>query len=313
MAQTPQINSALETPLMFSRRSSMDSLAEEDVGPIDDKSSVVSEFSRLASGVISPSEIPDSPYTNHPSNSSSRFHPQPMQFPEGEEEEDANENNDDLLLASCINMGMNRTAMPSTYSQNTDTTSSINHATDMPNDEPRQYYTEDTPALLSKVGSNTNLSAISICSSINDHKENTIYEVLESSSNRAAHIHPNQCINRRSLNLSDDMSSNASESGAGGIDILQQCIRDGMQKPSSKDKVALPKHTMSSNLMDPIAMLRRGGQLLPPFVPVNDEMNKYRVEDSPCNFSVMSGLSNLTVGSSLVGPAVTLQETTNVT
>lgn len=394
MIQTPQINSALETPLMFSRRSSMDSLAEEDVGPIDDKSSVVSDFSRLASGVISPSEIPDSPTQSMPqsprrnsgsgavstacfsagispnaqriqsrsgenskkclrsvfeddlntfnventpaqfstatslsnlsildeenSNQTSQQQQQPLApttntISEGEEEEDANENNDDLLLASCINMGMNRTAIPSTYSQNTDTTSSVNHSTGMPNDEPRQYYTEDTPALLSKVGSNTNLSAISICSSNNEHKENTIYEVLECSSSHAAHVHPNQAINRRSLNLSDDMSSNASESGAGGIDILQQCIRDGMQKPSSKERVALTKHTTSSNVMDPLAMLRRGGHLLPPFVPVNDEMNKYRVEDSPCNFSVMSGLSNLTVGSSLVGPAVTLQGTTNVT
>lgn len=60
------INSAQETPLMFSRHSSMDSLVEEDVGPLDDKSSVVSDFSRLASGVISPSEIPDSPTQSMP-------------------------------------------------------------------------------------------------------------------------------------------------------------------------------------------------------------------------------------------------------
>ncbi|KNC28237.1 hypothetical protein FF38_14103 [Lucilia cuprina] len=395
MVQTPQINSALETPLMFSRRSSMDSLAEEDVGPIDDKSSVVSDFSRLASGVISPSEIPDSPTQSMPQSprrnsgsgaasttcfstgvspnthrvqnrsgenskrclrsvfeddlstfnventpaqfstatslsnlsildeeTSNQSPPQQQQptlptttntISEGEEEEDANENNDDLLLASCINMGMNRAAIPSTYSQNTDTNSSVNHPTGMTHDEPRQYYTEDTPALLSKVGSNTNLSAISICSSNNDPKEDTVYEVLGCSSGNTTRTHHNQSINRRSLNLSDDMSSNASESGAGGIDILQQCIRDGMQKPSTKEKVELPTHTVSSNLMDPIAMLRRGGNILPTFVPVNDEMNKYRVEDSPCNFSVMSGLSNLTVGSSLVGPAVILQGASNAT
>lgn len=396
MVQTPQVNSALETPLMFSRRSSMDSLAEEDVGPLDDKSSVVSDFSRLASGVISPSEIPDSPTQSMPQSprrnsgsgqttnacfsagvspntqriqssrsgesskrclrsvfeddlntfnventpaqfstatslsnlsildeeSSNQSPPQQQQpnqpvttntISEGEEEEDANENNDDLLLASCINMGMNRAAIPSTYSQNTDTNSSVIHPTGMTHDEPRQYYTEDTPALLSKVGSNTNLSAISICSSNNDPKEDTVYEVLGRSSGNTNIIHHTQSINRRSLNLSDDMSSNASESGAGGIDILQQCIRDGMQKPSStKDKADMPSHPMT-NLMDPIAMLRRGGNLLPPFVPVNDEMNKYRVEDSPCNFSVMSGLSNLTVGSSLVGPAVILQGASNLT
>ncbi|XP_075148086.1 APC-like isoform X2 [Haematobia irritans] len=400
--QQPQLNSALETPLMFSRRSSMDSLAEEDVGPLDDKSSVVSEFSRLASGVISPSEIPDSPTQSMPqsprrnsntstsqnqcfsgaggmspniqrvqtnrtadpnkrclrsvfeddistfnventpaqfstatslsnlsmmdeeASSTNQSPPQPQPtavttantISEGEEEEDGNVsgNNDDILLASCINIGMNRAAAaPSIYSQgNEDNGSSVNNtaAMGMTPDEPKHYYTEDTPALLSKVGSNTNLSAISLGSSNNDPKEDTVYEVtVVSSSTRV--------INRRSLNLSDDMSSNASESGAAGIDILQQCIREGMQKSSSiKEKPKMPQHptsaatsnpTIPNNHIDPIAMLRRGGNMLPPYVTGNDEMNKYRVEDSPCNFSVMSGLSNLTVGSSLVGPAVTLQ------
>nr|XP_013097498.1 unnamed protein product [Stomoxys calcitrans] len=405
-AQQPQINSALETPLMFSRRSSMDSLAEEDVGPLDDKSSVVSDFSRLASGVISPSEIPDSPTQSMPQsprrNSNigsgqaqcfsgsavspniqraqqsragdtgkrclrsvfeddiSTFHVEntPAQFStatslsnlsmmdeeasstnqsppqptavttantisEGEEEEeDGNaNNNDDLLLASCINMGMNRAAAPSMYSQGNDNGSSINNgvgAMGMTQDEPKQYYTEDTPALLSKVGSNTNLSAISLGSSTNDPKDDTVYEATVGNANSRSHNqHHHQAINRRSLNLSDDMSSNASESGAGGIDILQQCIREGMQKSTSaKEKPKMPtQHSIpaagsaqiAANHLDPIAMLRRGGNVLPPYVTGNDEMSKYRVEDSPCNFSVMSGLSNLTVGSSLVGPAVILQ------
>ncbi|XP_058983931.1 LOW QUALITY PROTEIN: adenomatous polyposis coli homolog [Musca domestica] len=398
-AAQPQINSALETPLMFSRRSSMDSLAEEDVGPLDDKSSVVSDFSRLASGVISPSEIPDSPTQSMPqsprrnSNTSnsqgqvcfsggaspnvqrtshnrpgdntskrclrsvfeddiSTFHventpaqfstatslsnlsmmdeeasstnlspPQPQPtaatttntISEGEEEEDGNtNNNDDLLLASCINMGMNRAAAPSMYSQHNDNSSSINNPVSggmMAQDEPKQYYTEDTPALLSKVGSNTNLSAISLGSSNNDAKDDTVYETIGNSVARNHH----QSINRRSLNLSDDMSSNASESGAAGIDILQQCIREGMQKSASaKEKPKISETPAAShrslppsvNNIDPIAMLRRGGNVLPPYLTGNDEMSKYRVEDSPCNFSVMSGLSNLTVGSSLVGPAL---------
>lgn len=48
-----------ETPLMFSRCSSPESLSSFE--PPDDRSSVVSEFSRLTSGMISPSELPDSP------------------------------------------------------------------------------------------------------------------------------------------------------------------------------------------------------------------------------------------------------------
>ncbi|KAK3907501.1 Adenomatous polyposis coli protein [Frankliniella fusca] len=53
---------AEETPLMFSRASSLGSLSSyEQQSILDDRSSVVSEFSRLTSGVVSPSELPDSP------------------------------------------------------------------------------------------------------------------------------------------------------------------------------------------------------------------------------------------------------------
>uniref|UniRef100_A0A1B6ETN9 Adenomatous polyposis coli protein basic domain-containing protein n=1 Tax=Cuerna arida TaxID=1464854 RepID=A0A1B6ETN9_9HEMI len=48
-----------ETPLMFSRCSSLGSLSSCE--PPDDRSSVVSEFSRMTSGMVSPSELPDSP------------------------------------------------------------------------------------------------------------------------------------------------------------------------------------------------------------------------------------------------------------
>lgn len=50
-----------ETPMMFSRHSSMGSLSSAEPAMMDDRSSVVSDFSRMASGIISPSEIPDSP------------------------------------------------------------------------------------------------------------------------------------------------------------------------------------------------------------------------------------------------------------
>lgn len=52
----------------------MGSLDSADVpGCVDDKSSVVSDFSRLASGVMSPSELPDSPTQSIP-QSPSRVH-----------------------------------------------------------------------------------------------------------------------------------------------------------------------------------------------------------------------------------------------
>lgn len=319
-----QANSALETPLMFSRRSSMDSLVHDpdvDVANCDDKSSVVSDFSRLASGVISPSEIPDSPTQSMPQSprrnsvagsgqnvdsppvvipaslqplrsvfeddlSSFNVEHTPAQFstatslsnlsivddekaPASVAEED---NEDELLLANCINMGMQRKPTEAVKS------TVVNSEVDVAEETIRSYCTEDTPALLSKVPSNTNLSVISMSST--DPKDATAGQ---------AQMYAHQ--------LSDDVSSNASDCGGASGHLLQQCIRDGMKKP------------LGEATSDPIAMLRRGGNELPGYLPSADEMNKFLVEDSPCNFSVVSGLSNLTVGSSLVGPAVQLKET----
>lgn len=75
-----------ETPMMFSRHSSMESLSSiEPALVMDDRSSVVSDFSRLASGIISPSEIPDSPsqmVQPHTSGAAVAFFPStpPKQF-----------------------------------------------------------------------------------------------------------------------------------------------------------------------------------------------------------------------------------------
>lgn len=205
---------------------------------------------------------------------------------------------------------MNRTTITAAASKKSIARAARSQAgadTQLPADEPKHYYTEDTPALLSKVGSNTNLSAISICSS-NNMDELKVLQAPPTTSGIAD--------NRHSLTLSDDVSSNASESGTTGqsFDLLQQCIEVGMKKPNTQTKTH-SNHTTATQqrpmhpapTADPIAMFRRGGNVLPPYLSVSDEMSKYLVEDSPCNFSVASGLSNLTVGSSLVGPAVTLK------
>lgn len=56
-----QFVSSEQTPLMFSRSSSMNSLNSFQEVHRDDRSSVVSDLSRMTSGIISPSELPDSP------------------------------------------------------------------------------------------------------------------------------------------------------------------------------------------------------------------------------------------------------------
>ncbi|KAK0067850.1 adenomatous polyposis coli protein [Biomphalaria pfeifferi] len=55
-----------ETPLMFSRSSSPESLSSFDTQSVH--SSVISEYSRRASEVVSPSDIPDSPSESMPSS-----------------------------------------------------------------------------------------------------------------------------------------------------------------------------------------------------------------------------------------------------
>ncbi|XP_014203467.1 adenomatous polyposis coli homolog [Copidosoma floridanum] len=58
-----------QTPLIFSRRSSLGSLAGQDQNFVnDDRSSIVSDFSHKTSGRVSPNELPDSPVQFTPSS-----------------------------------------------------------------------------------------------------------------------------------------------------------------------------------------------------------------------------------------------------
>jgi len=116
-------------------------------------------------------------------------------------------------------------------------------------DAPRSYCTEDTPALLSKAPSNSDLSILSI---------------------------PN------------DMNANEEE------------------PPVPAPRAEVPGMDTRMPAEDAISKMRCGGSALPSYLPVSDEMSKYYVEDSPCTFSVISGLSHLTVGSCTAGPVTKL-------
>lgn len=78
-------NYAEQTPLMFSRSSSLESLDSLEQQQVHDEGSVVSEFSRLTSRAVSPSELPDSPGQTMPSSprrpppAPSQAHPQQQQ------------------------------------------------------------------------------------------------------------------------------------------------------------------------------------------------------------------------------------------
>ncbi len=81
-------NQVQETPLMFSRCSSLGSLSSFDAHSVH--SSVVSDYSRRASEVVSPSELPDSPSDTMPPSPSHRK--SPVKFLQ-EQPEKRNENN----------------------------------------------------------------------------------------------------------------------------------------------------------------------------------------------------------------------------
>ena len=68
-----ETNQVEETPLMFSRSSSLGSLSSFDTHSVH--SSVVSEYSRRASEVVSPSDLPDSPSETMPPSPSHRTAP----------------------------------------------------------------------------------------------------------------------------------------------------------------------------------------------------------------------------------------------
>lgn len=410
------VNYAEQTPLMFSRSSSLASLDSVEQHSIhDDRSSVVSDFSRLTSGIVSPSELPDSPTQTVPPSprprkaidypSTSRFgnrdvRPQPaprnlIQKPsvfednvtkfkeestpaqfstatsissltiddqdepvcgdivnrrenkpetpllteEDIEKQDVQEkpdsssefneqlsenDEDDDILADCINIGMqnNRHRQTKTGSQHESSSKipslnnlksshgrphgsgipiprsgiptprsivsgasasrSATNATALNADCMRTYYTEDTPAVLSHAGSNSDLSVLSMQT---DNKSRKDY-------------------------LSDDSSNLSGDND----NILAECIQSGM--PKAKSAQVLPKRQTSTRNLStstPIKPFTRENlperkNTIPSYLGARDEVANFEVENSPCQFSLRSSLSDLTVDGSVAGGVRTLGE-----
>ncbi|XP_013166580.1 PREDICTED: adenomatous polyposis coli protein-like [Papilio xuthus] len=195
-----------DTPLMFSRSSSLGSLPE--CSQHDDQGSVVSEVSRLTSGCISPSEIPDSPGQSAPLSP-------PAAPPPAHHADMMPLHNESCVVRSVFEERVSRFQVehtPAQFSARTSLSSltidddpkqsllmvkptegespphttlqaNVNRqeiqplpvvsgihndsikGTQTPGDTCKVYFTEDTPAILSKAGSNSNLSVLSIDSS----------------------------------------------------------------------------------------------------------------------------------------------------
>ncbi|KAJ8951476.1 hypothetical protein NQ318_000170 [Aromia moschata] len=159
----------------------------------------------------------------------------------------------------------------------------------------RTYCTEDTPAGLSRTGSNSDLSFLST---------------------------PNDKCAKKDY-LSDDSSNLSGDND----NILAECIQSGMPKarreppkPGIKPASCLPRRSAAPAAApvkyNPCGNSRRGSgeaskahrgdanrrdNSLPPYLTARDELENYAVENSPCHYSLRSSLSDLTVDGSVAG------------
>lgn len=142
-------------------------------------------------------------------------------------------------------------------------------------DTTKAYYTEDTPALLSHAGSNSDLSLLSIP------------------------------IDKSKKDYSSDESSNIS---GDNDNILAECIESGMPKRKENLGKPLPRGIPLPNSANnsPIKMFKTQDSYsknpkspnwnkFPNYLAANDECSNYALENSPYQYSVRSSLSDLTV------------------
>ncbi|XP_059054528.1 adenomatous polyposis coli protein-like [Achroia grisella] len=295
-----------DTPLMFSRSSSLGSLP--DCGPHDDQGSVLSEFSRLPSGCISPSEIPDSPGQSVPASPPSLateateaageagagpgsvFEERVSQFVVEHtpalfsaatslssltiDDEPAQsiqlpgmtrrENN--RIITDQLDISSQGDRVHIQPRPNAIDNSNALKGTQTPSDVCRVYFTEDTPAILSKAGSNSNLSVLSIDST----PMQPPIQPLQTMQSQAIHT---------TIQPANDSSDSSNLSDAG--DLLEECIQKGIAKVV-KNK-GPPSDISSSNMYDRDDVYRS----LPPYLRSSTETVKLShehtrtVRDSP--------------------------------
>ncbi|KAF5270445.1 hypothetical protein FQR65_LT05634 [Abscondita terminalis] len=367
------VNYAEETPLMFSRSSSLASLDSIEQHSIhDDRESVISDFSRLTSGIVSPSELPDSPtqtippsprqrkqtvdlstssktnasHSTHrtPADGSSRIKPQPKTCSVFEDNvkkfkeestpiqfstatslssltiDDHDETNvtsqklediceeDEDILAACINEGMHNNTHPQTSPsmykfQSKSFTCPQNRGSRAPSsssitantqihvgvyaDNCYNFRLEDDSKKMTYVGASPDLS---LSTNVNVKKDDKIYSSDESS------------------NLSGDNEN-----------ILAECIQSAMPKTrrlvkpvvATRPLSGLPvRNVQTSTPIKPFSRIEqqthsRSEQLKRPgtsiYLGAKDEIENYAVENSPCQFSLHSSLSDLTIDGSVAG------------
>ncbi|XP_053667898.1 adenomatous polyposis coli protein-like [Anopheles marshallii] len=338
-----------ETPLMFSRTSSMGSLSSAEPACTDDKSSIVSEFSRMASGVMSPSELPDSPTQTIPHSP----HPQPKRpmlpktLPPDEDGEgratdgesgcgNGRVGGDDGVGAFADTVSkFNVEHTPAQFSCATSLSNlSLEEKEEIKQEVEQQQQHQQhhhglenrmeekdgvpsqppilpNPAdvLLGMMNGTTNATTtdeghasdvdsdagggeddelLASCISIGMNSVAARSVAKQHSSFQAASMQSLRYRDGNDRGNDSDDSSNLSDSN----DLLEECILSGMPKPKQSHPLMPPGGPVMKE--NPFKMMRTNHTMV---APANDELNPFHIEDSPCNFSTISALSELTMAS----------------
>ncbi|XP_073984171.1 uncharacterized protein isoform X3 [Rhodnius prolixus] len=313
----------LETPLMFSRCSSLGSLSSCEP-PDDCQSSVVSEFSRITSGVMSPSEVPDSPTQTVPPSPKVKA-PPPLPAPVEREKTDSAGVFDDSVVA------FKEESTPAQFS----TATSLSDLTF--DDDAHDTGCERKELELSAVSEEEDEHVLADCISIGMQSSNRerveSREVLGgqiiSAGNgsripRARGIPVKTSVPRPSQHIEEtpvqfctedtpaslshatshsELSCALSDASSDHENILAECIQSGMPQPQggvqnlpkkvNKVQTVVPGVKVSVVKPRPVSIpTSRMRQLV-----AEDEVSVYATEGSPGNFSNRSSLSDLTINS----------------
>ncbi|ETE71015.1 Adenomatous polyposis coli protein, partial [Ophiophagus hannah] len=299
-AQTPKSppeHYVQETPLMFSRCTSVSSLDSFESRSI--ASSVQSEpCSGMISGIISPSDLPDSPGQTMPPSRSKT--PPPTQVPQVKKEAaKAKVSNTEKRESGPRQTTVNTAVQRVQVMQDADT---LLH-----------FATESTPDGFS---CSSSLSALSL-------DEPFIQKDVEL--RIMPPVHENDHVNEAELEQSNDTQDNTEkdtkesteiekdildDSDEDDIEILEECIISAMPTKSSR-KAKKPSQVTASKIPPPVArkpshlpvykllpsQSRLHSQKHVTFTPGDDMPRVYCVEGTPINFSTATSLSDLTIES----------------
>ncbi|XP_058827481.1 uncharacterized protein LOC131687416 [Topomyia yanbarensis] len=331
--QVSFLNTAEETPLMFSRTSSMGSLgsAEPAVGA-DDKSSIISEFSRLTSGVMSPSELPDSPTQSMPHSPRRCMVVKPVEVKQ-------NHHQSTDARKSAFEDTVSKFNVENTPAAFSCATSLSNLSIDDKEDDESKLVSvqaAEGPPVLPAVpvacgseegddsdddddddagGDDDLLLASCISMGMNSSRivRNSEYQM------DGGHREPEDSLRRfctedtparlskatsncdlSVLSMENGHESDESSNGSDRNDrLLEECIRSGMPQPKNTDQPRKVNGVPTVVKENPMNMMRNPVHMEPLYA--NDEMNNFYVEDSPCAMSTVSALSDLTVATEATG------------